>query len=57
MRWMRFEHGGGERLGWIEDGRIQPVAARSMHEVIRGEGADPAPIREARPLAPSGPAR
>lgn len=38
---MRFAHEGDVRLGRIEDGRVQPVAARSMQEVIRGENTDP----------------
>ena len=61
MRWMRFEHEGGERLGRVEDGRIQPVAARSMREVIGGENTDPAgepvPVREVRPLSPLRPGK
>jgi hypothetical protein len=42
MRWLRFEQEGSVKLGKVEDGRIQPVAAQSMQEVIRGEGTDPA---------------
>lgn len=61
MRWMRFEYEGSAKLGRVEDGRIQPVAAPSMQEVIRGEGLDPAgdpvPVEEARPLAPLSPGK
>ena len=56
MRWMRFEHEGNVEIGRVEDGRIQPVAAQSMQEVIRGEGldfaGDPVPVEEVRSLAP-----
>lgn len=61
MRWLRFEQEGSVKLGKVEDGRIQPVAAQSMQEVIRGEGTDPAgepvPIQEVRPLAPLRPGK
>ena len=40
MRWMRFEHEGSTKLGRVEGGRIQPVAARSLQEVIGGEGTE-----------------
>ncbi len=61
MRWMRFEHEGSVKLGRIENGQIQPVAARSLQEVIRGENTDPAgdpvAVEEARPLAPLRPGK
>lgn len=61
MRWLRFEQEGSIKLGKVENGRIQPVAAQSMQEVIRGEGTDPAgepvPIQEVRPLAPLRPGK
>lgn len=56
MRWARFEHEGSVKLGKVEDGRIQPVAAQSMQEVIRGEGTeaaeDPVAVEEVRTLSP-----
>lgn len=61
MRWMRFEHEGSPRLGRVEDGRVHPVAARDLQEVIRGEGTDPAgdavPLEGVRPLAPLRPSK
>jgi 2-keto-4-pentenoate hydratase/2-oxohepta-3-ene-1,7-dioic acid hydratase in catechol pathway len=61
MRWMRFEHGGSAKLGSVEDGRVQPVAAADLQGVIRGEGLDPAgepvPIQEVRALAPLRPGK
>lgn len=56
MSWMRFEHQEGSTvLGTVEGGWMQPVAARSMQEVIRGESTDPAgdsvAVEEVRPLA------
>lgn len=61
MRWMRFEHEGSVRLGTVEDGRIRPVAARSMQEVIRGEKTDPAgdpvAVEAVRPMPPLRPGK
>ena len=61
MRWMQLEHEGNVKLGRTENGQVQPVAARSMQEVIRGEGLDPAgnpvPVEETRPLAPLRPGK
>lgn len=61
MRWVRFEHEGTEKLGTVENGRIRPVAARSMQEVIRGENTeaagDPVAAGEVRLLAPLRPGK
>ena len=61
MRWMRFEDEVSVKLGRTENGQVQPVAARSMQEIIRGEGLDPAgdpvPVEEARPLSPLRPGK
>ena len=61
MRWMRFEHEGYAKLGSVEGGRIQPVAAQSMQEIIRGEKTDPAgdlvPVEGIHPLAPLRPGK
>lgn len=61
MRWMRFEYEGSVKLGRVEDDRIQPVAAQSMQEIIKGEDADPAgdsmPAKEVRILAPLRPGK
>lgn len=58
---MRFEHEGSTKLGRIENGRIQPVAARSLQEAIRGEGTDPTgdpvAVEEAHALAPLRPGK
>jgi 2-keto-4-pentenoate hydratase/2-oxohepta-3-ene-1,7-dioic acid hydratase in catechol pathway len=56
MKWISYEQGESVRVGRVEDGRVQPVAARDMLEVIRGEGLDPVgspiPLDEVRVLAP-----
>lgn len=61
MRWARFEHGGKTRVGRVEDGRVEPVEARDLFEVMRGEGQEAAgeavPLNEARTLAPLRPGK
>ena len=61
MRWMRFEHEGSVKLGRVENGQVQPIAAKSMQEVIRGENTDLAgdlvPVEEVRTLAPLRPGK
>ena len=55
MKWMRFEHNGSVNLGKVEDGRVQPVAAHDLQEVMRNEGTEPAgepvSVDEVRSLA------
>lgn len=58
---MRFEQEGSVKLGRVEDGRIQPVAAQSMQEVIRDKNTDSVgdavPVEEVRPMAPLRPGK
>ena len=61
MRWVRFEHEGSAKLGTVENGRIRPVAARTMQEVVRGEGTEvagePVAVGDVRLLAPVRPGK
>jgi 2-keto-4-pentenoate hydratase/2-oxohepta-3-ene-1,7-dioic acid hydratase in catechol pathway len=41
MRWVRFERDGREGVGTLQGDRLQPVRARSLQEVIAGEGLEP----------------
>jgi 2-keto-4-pentenoate hydratase/2-oxohepta-3-ene-1,7-dioic acid hydratase in catechol pathway len=42
MRWVRFDAGDGPRVGRLEGGRLQPVAAERLQDVIEGRGGEPA---------------
>ncbi len=61
MRWMRFEHDGSVNVGSVEDGRVRPVAASDLQEVMRGGGTEladePVPVDEVRVLAPLRPSK
>jgi len=61
MRWVRFEHGGDERMGRVADGRVHPVAASGLLDIMRGEGlepaGDPVPVEDVRSLAPLRPGK
>jgi 2-keto-4-pentenoate hydratase/2-oxohepta-3-ene-1,7-dioic acid hydratase in catechol pathway len=61
MRWMRFEYEGNVKTGRVQDGRVQPVAAGDLLEILRGEGLSPVgdsvPVGEVRPLAPLRPGK
>ena len=56
MRWMRFEHQGNTKIGFVESAQVQPVAAGNMLEIIEGKECDPegeaVPVEDVRPLAP-----
>jgi 2-keto-4-pentenoate hydratase/2-oxohepta-3-ene-1,7-dioic acid hydratase in catechol pathway len=63
MRWMRFEHEGKERIGFLAQGsaQVQPVEAQSLQEVIAGVGTRPSgppgPLSGMRTLAPLRPGK
>lgn len=56
MKWVTFEHQAEVKVGRVEDGKVQPVEAKEMLQLIRGEGrdvaGDPVSLDEVRLLAP-----
>jgi 2-keto-4-pentenoate hydratase/2-oxohepta-3-ene-1,7-dioic acid hydratase in catechol pathway len=61
MRWLRFESGGRARLGYVRGGRVQPVVAETLQDVIAGRGTGdagaPVALDDVRVLAPLRPGK
>jgi 2,4-didehydro-3-deoxy-L-rhamnonate hydrolase len=61
MRWMRYEDGGQTRIGSVGGGRVQPVEAATLQEVIAGRATgaagSPVEVSRVRVLAPLRPGK
>jgi 5-carboxymethyl-2-hydroxymuconate isomerase len=61
MRWVRFDAGGGPRIGRLDGHAVLPVAADRIQDVIAGHGIEPEgsrlAVKDVRLLAPVTPSK